>query len=228
MPSAYATLNSNDLDLGAGGATVVVSPPSGPYQHVVITGGKDGTLYVLNGDHLGVVGDAQALQYLAIGAGSLGRIFATPAFWNNTLFLAAMTKPLAAYAFDTSVDKINPTMPTSQSPTQYGFPGATPAVSASGSSNGIVWAIDQSSYCTQQAPRCGPAVLHAYDATNLANELWNSAKNAADTAGNAVKFTVPTVANGKVYVGTRGNNTGGVYGSTTTSGELDVYGLKPN
>jgi hypothetical protein len=229
MPSAYATLNSNDLDLGAGGATVVVNPPTGPNPHLVITGGKDGTLYVLNGDHLGGVGDAQALQYLPIGAGSLGRIFATPAFWNNTLFLAAMTKPLVAYAFDTSVDKINPTMPTSQSPTAYGFPGATASVSASGtSSNGIVWAIDQSSFCTSQAPRCGPAVLHAYDATNLANELWNSARNAADTAGNAVKFAVPTVANGKVYVGTRGNNTGGVYGSTTVSGELDVYGLKPN
>jgi Putative Ig domain len=229
MPSAYATLNTNDLDLSSGGATVLVSPPTGPYQHLVITGGKDGTLWVLNGDQFGGVGDGLALQYLSIGAGSLGRIFATPAYWNNTLFLAAMTRPLVAYAFDTSVGKINPAMPTSQSPTPYGFPGATPSVSASGSSSdGIVWAIDQSSYCTHQAPRCGPAVLHAYDATNLANELWNSAKNPGDAAGNAVKFTVPTVANGKVYIGTRGNNTGGVYGSTTISGELDVYGLKPN
>jgi hypothetical protein len=130
-----------------------------------------------------------------------------------------------AYTFDTSVDKLNPTTPTSQSPTQYTFPGSTPSVSASGSSsNGIVWAIDN----TAIRPCCGPAVLRAYDATNLATELWNSAKDPADAAGNAVRFTVPTVANGKVYIGTRGNNTGGVYGSTTVSGELDVYGLKPN
>jgi hypothetical protein len=231
LPSVYATLASNDLDLGAGGATIVVSPPAGPLQQLLFTGGKDGKLYVLNGDHLGGFdpGDASAVQHFAVGTGGQHPIFATPAFWNNTLFIAPVNQPLLAYAFDTAVDKLNPTTPTSQSPTLFGFPGATPSVSASGSnSNGIVWAINNNSYCTTEAPRCGPAVLHAYDATNLANELWNSAKNSADAAGNAVKFTAPTVANGKVYVGTRGNNTGDVYGSTTISGELDIYGLKPN
>jgi hypothetical protein len=232
LPAAAAALAANDKDLGSGGAAVVVSPTAGPVQRVVITGGKDGTLYVLNGDHLGGFdpADANAVQHFPIGTGGTHGIFATPAFWNNKLFLAPLNQPMLAYTFDTSIDQLNPTTPTSQSPTQYGFPGSTPSLSASGSSsNGIVWAIDQTAiHITANRICCGPAVLRAYDATNLATELWNSAKDPADTAGNAVRFTVPTVANGKVYIGTRGNNTGGVYGSTTVSGELDVYGLKPN
>jgi hypothetical protein len=226
-PSNEVTLDANDLDLGAGGAAILVNSPSGPFKHLVVTGGKDGTLYVLNADQLGGFGTTKAVQYFAIGAGGQNEIFATPAFWNNTMFLAPAAQPMLAYAFDTLADKFNPASPTSQSPTKYGYLGSTPSVSASGaSSNGIVWAID-SAKCTTQAP-CIPAVLHAYDATNLANELWNSSTNPADAAGNAVKFSVPTVANGKVYVGTRGNNNGGLSGSTTISGELDVYGLKPN
>ena len=122
----------------------------------------------------------------------------------------------------------NPTI-ASQSTTIYGFPAASPSISATGaSSNGIVWALANAAYCTSESKACGPAVLHAYDATNVANELWNSSGASADAAGYAVKFTVPTIANGKVYVGTRGNNIGGPDGSTSVPGELDVYGLKPN
>jgi len=120
--------------------------------------------------------------------------------------------------------------PFSQSCTSYGFPGATPSLSSNGTTNGIIWALENTLYCTPQSPGCGATVLHAYDATNLATELWNSSQAAGgrDKAGNAVKFTAPTVANGKVYVGTRGNNTGGADSSTSVPGELEVYGLLAN
>jgi hypothetical protein len=118
------------------------------------------------------------------------------------------------------------TSPTSVTSGLFGYPGPTLAISANGTSNGIVWALENLLYCTAQSTGCGSAILHAYDATNLATEFWNSSENAADTAGNAVKFTVPTVANGKVYVGTRGNDNGS--GGTSVHGKLDVYGLKPN
>jgi len=222
-PSDQVTEANLDYDFGSGGA-VVLNVSAGSLQHLVIGGGKEGTLYLVNGDSMGGLGDANARQYFSIGHS----IFATGAFWNNSYYIAGVGGPLSAFSFDTSGNLFT-TAPSSNSSASYGFPGATPSVSGSGTnSNGIVWALNTQSYCTPQSASCGPALLHAYDATNLANELWNSGLVSSDAAGNAVKFTVPTVANGKVYVGTRGNNTGGTYGSTTVSGELDVFGLKSN
>ncbi|HTC50383.1 MAG TPA: hypothetical protein VK700_00445 [Steroidobacteraceae bacterium] len=220
-PSDQLTDEQNDQDFGAGGAVVLVDLPAGsPVTHLVMGGGKDSSLYVLNRDNLGGFGDGAAVQQVSMGHG----IFCTGAFWNNTFYLAAASGALRAYS-------LNPAIPqftlSSSSPTSYPWPGTTPSVSAAGTQQGIVWALDNHLYCTNQSPGCGPTVLHAYDATNVATELWNSAITGNDAAGNAVKFTVPTTANGKVYVGTRGNNTGGAYGSTSSSGELDVYGLKP-
>jgi hypothetical protein len=222
-PSDQASDDANDQDFGAGGAAVVLNLTSGSLQHLVIGGGKDGTLYLLNGDNMGGLGDSNARQYFNIGRG----IYATGAFWNNNFYIAGWSGPLVSYSFNSSTNLFN-TSVSSQSSTSYGFPGASPSASSNGTSNGIVWALDNTNYCTTQSPGCGPAVLHAYNASSLTSDLWNSSLVSADAAGNAVKFTVPTVANGKVYVGTRGNNTGGVYGSTSVSGELDVYGLKPN
>jgi hypothetical protein len=222
-PSDQATDFADDNDFGSGGAAVVLNLASGTLQHLVIGGGKDGTLYLLDGDIMGGVGDSNARQYFNIGTG----IFATGAFWNNNFYIAPINGPLISYSFNNSTNLFNTANP-SQSSSSYGLRGATPSVSSMGSSNGIVWALDNSNYCTRYSPSCGPAVLHAYDATTLSTDLWNSSMVTTDAAGNAVKFTVPTIANGKVYVGTRGNNTGGVFGSTSISGELDVYGLTPN
>ena len=219
-PTDQANDNSSDRDFGAGGAAIMVDQPTGPTPHLVIGGGKDGFLYLLNRDKMGGLGDGSAWQRFNFGNG----IFSTAAFWNNTLYLAGAGGHLQAFSFNTSMGMFN-TPNASQSSATYGFPGSTPSVSSSGVTNGIVWALDDGKYCTNQSSGCGPAVLHAYDSTNLVTELWNSTLGTGNSAGNAVKFNVPTVANGKVYVGTRGNNTGGVTTSSSIPGELDVYGL---
>jgi hypothetical protein len=232
-PNDQATLDANDTDFGSGGAVVLVdlpSPPPAPSsQHLLVGSGKDGNIFLLNRDSLG--------HFTATNSGivqsfpATNATFSTPAIWQNTLYIAGSGNVLKAFTLDPSKGLFTPTSgpsATSHSPSSYGFPGASPCVSSSNATNGIIWAIDSSQYCTSQSPGCGPAVLHAYDATNLGTELWNSTMGAGNAAGNAVKFTVPTVANGKVYVGTRGNNTGGTISSTSIPGELDVYGLLPN
>lgn len=219
-----ASDNINDWDVGSGGAAIVINLPSGSPSHLVVGGGKEGYLYLLNGDNMGGLGDANARQRLSLTY----QIFSTAAFWNNTLYLGGVSAPLQSFTFNPTT-KMFASAPSSQTPERFIFPTATPSVSASGSANnGIVWLLDNVAYCTSQSTSCGPTVLHAYNAANLASELWNSSMVATDAAGYAVKFTVPTIANGRIYVGTRGNNTGGAYGSGGTYGELDVYGLKGN
>lgn len=221
-PSDEDSDNINDVDFGSGGATLVLNLNSGPLQHVVVGGGKDGALYLINGDNMGGLGDNNAVQRLFLNA----EISSSSVFWNNTLYIGPAGASLQAYAFDTSKDQLGPTA-TSASPSAFNWPGAGLAVSVAGNSgSGLVWAVDSSSNCFVGHP-CGPAVLHAYDATNLKNERWNSSTVSTDAAGNAVKFTVPTVANGKVYLGTRGKDTVNPNLNSATTGELDVYGLKP-
>ena len=174
-----------------------------------------------NRDNLGGYGDGHAVQTPFYTG---GEIFGTGAFWNNNLYIAGVGAPIIAYSLNLSTSQFGSGVASSHN---YGAGGSTPSVSAAGTGNGIVWGLDNTSYCTHGAPTlapCGPTVLYAYDATNALASLWNSGANAADKAGNAIKFTVPTVANGKVYVGTRGSNTGSV---TPAVGELDIYALKP-
>jgi len=218
-PSDQSMLDSNDTDFGSGGATILVDQPTGPVTHLLIGGGKEGNLFLLNRDNLGKYNKSKnnVIQTINLGSG----IFSTPAFWQNNLYVAG-TGPLVQYVLNPATGKFN-SAAYSQSSTRYGFPGPSPSISSNGATNGIVWTLDNTLYCTQQSPGCGATVLHAYDATNLATELWNSSQAAGnrDQAGHAVKFTVPTVANGKVYVGTRGND-------SSILGEVEVYGLLPN
>ncbi len=222
-PSDQANDALNDVDFGSGGSAVVLNSGSGSPRHLVIGGGKDGALYLLDGDNMGGLGDSNSRQEFHVS----DSIFSTGAFWNNTFYIVPIYGRVTAYSFIANTNLFD-TNPVSTSATAFGYPGTTPSVSATGTSNGIIWALDNSQYCTGGSSGCGPAVLHAYSAASLSTELWNSGMVTSDGAGNAVKFTVPTVANGRVYVGTRGNNIGGSGGSTSTAGELDVYGLKSN
>ncbi|HEX4285485.1 MAG TPA: putative Ig domain-containing protein [Terracidiphilus sp.] len=222
-PSDQQTDWTNDQDFGAGGALVVDLPANGsnPTQ-LVIGGGKDSAIYVLDRTNLGGLGDGNAWQKTAPSSGF--GMFVTPAFWNSSIYFAPSQGKIQSFTLSPATATLTPTANSSSN--FYGFPGAIPSVSSMpDNTNGIVWALDISRYCTMSPPNCGPAVLHAYDATNLSTELWNSSQTSGDAAGNAVKFTVPTVANGRVYVGTRGNNIGGADNSTSKPGELDVYGL---
>lgn len=215
-PSVQGTLDSLDLDLGSGGAVVLVDLPSSSAPHVLIGGGKgtntQGQVYVVNRDNMGKLNATdQVVQSFSLG----GMIYSTAAFWQNTVYIGVVGQPLKAFPISTTTSMLN-TAPSSQSGHSFGFPGTTPSVSASGSSNAIVWALDTNSTTAMNASGTnGPAVLFAYDAANLGSQLYSSdtTSGSANAGGNAVKFCVPVVANGKVYVGTQT--------------ELSVFGLLP-
>jgi hypothetical protein len=223
-----------DKDLGAGGAALLINLPSSvPHPQLLVGGGKGsdfaGKLYVLNASALGgtqTTADTSAIQSFSFGHA----LFSTGAFYQNTLYVAGVNGPLMSFPLDPTTG-LFPMAPVQMSTPLFNFPGATPSVSSTAAANGIVWAIDSSNYgatLTNSTRAALPAVLHAFSATGLGTELWNSsqATGGRDTAGFAVKFTVPTIANGKVYVGTRGNDD--TQGHGTTFGEVDVYGLLPN
>jgi hypothetical protein len=233
-PSNVMTLNDNDQDVGSSGTSLMIDQTTG--TKLMLGGSKAGTIYVVNRDgmgHFNATTDSVVQEWTADG-----RSFSTPAFWNNTLYYFGIvfktSHPGESFVFNPASGLFTPT-PSASTPSKFRFSGATPSISASSpTANGIVWAIETGDHGTdgtaaappaQPYPPAGPAVLHAFDANNIATELWNSATATSDKAGNAVKFTVPTVANGKVYVPTRGNDD--TLGGGTTFGELDVYGLIP-
>jgi hypothetical protein len=214
-PFNQGTLDAADTDLAAAG--VVLLPGQTSPAHLLAVGGKEGRIYLLNRDSMGHFcgvcisssGDTNARQTLNAAQG----IWGTPAFWNNNLYVGGAFGALNQFTFNTSTEMFSSSS-VSNTVLSVSFPGVNPAVSSNGASNGIVWAIDATAYGVP-APSLGPAVLHAYNAGNLGTELWNSTQAASsrDQAGDAVKFSVPTIVNGKVYIGTRS--------------EVDVYGLLP-
>jgi outer membrane protein assembly factor BamB len=181
-----------DEDLGSGGALLLpdLTDASGAVHHLALGAGKDSIIYVVNRDSMGKYNPVADAIYQELAGQISGPVFSMPAYFNNTVYFGAWGDKIKAFAI--SGARLS-TSPVNQTSTSFGTPGATPSISANGTSNGIVWAAENGAI----------AVLHAYDATNLANELYNSNQaGSRDQFGPGNKFITPMIANGKVYVGT--------------------------
>ena len=209
-PYDQALLDPADLDIAAGGVMLLPdSAGTATYPHILIGCGKNGAIYVIDRDSMGQFnssGDTQIIQELhnVIGAKAwsdtsyVDNCVSSPAYWQGNLYWGGVGDSVKMFSF---ANGLMSSTPASHSSESYQVPGANPVISANGTSQGIVWTIENNGTLTHNVGTA--AILHAYDATNLANELYNSNQVAADAAGAPVKFAVPTVVNGKVYVETQ-------------------------
>jgi hypothetical protein len=184
--------NGSDTDLGSGGALVLPDQTdgAGTVWHLAVGAGKDGNLYLVNRDSMGKFSSNNNNIYQELAGALPGGIWSMPAYFNGTIYYGPVGSPLYAFQFSNAQLSTSPVAQTSKS---FGYPGTIPSISANTGSNGIVWAAESTN----------PAVLHAYNAMNLA-ELYNSnqAASGRDHFGAGNKFIAPAIANGKVYVGT--------------------------
>jgi hypothetical protein len=192
MSNEVAESNA-DQDLGSGGELLLpdMTDSSNTIRHLMVGAGKDGNIYVVDRDSMGKFKPGSNQNYQTLNGVLPGGIWSTPAYFNGSLYYGDVSGTLKAFAI--SGAKLG-TTPQSQSATQFTYPGTAPSVSANGTANGIVWAHENTA----------TAVLHAYDATNLAHELYNSNQAAAnrDQFGTGNKYITPVIADGKVFVGT--------------------------
>lgn len=198
MPANAADLDDRNLDVGSGGAMLVPRQDSTP-ANLIITGTKEGTIYVIDRDNMGHFASDHNNNVQTLPT-TMGIIRSLPAYWNGNVYFIAMNSLPTQFKLQNSL-----LSPFATSGVTFGFPGATPSISANGNGGGVLWALRHSS---------GPAVLYAFDASKVSTLLYSSAElPTRDSAANSVRFAVPTVANGRVYVGGKGG--------------LTVYGLLP-
>jgi len=186
--------SNGDQDLGSGGALVLpdMTDANGKTRQLAIGAGKDGNIYLVDRTNMGKFNpNNDSAIYQELDGALPGGIWSMPAYFNGQVYFGAVGGPIRAFQFSQAV--LNPS-PASVTSARYPYPGATPSISANGTANAILWAV-------QNNPT---AVLHAYTAGNLANELYNSnqASGGRDHFGAGNKFMTPMIANGKVYVGT--------------------------
>jgi hypothetical protein len=195
-PSNTVVESSQDLDLGSGGVLVLpdVTDINGNVQHLAIGGGKTRVLYVVNRDSMGKFDSNADHIYQPLYSTITGPVFTAPAFYNNTIYIGPAGDHLKALPVVNAMVATSASSQTTSPAGNWNFPGLAPVISANGNTNGIVWGVENTTPV---------AVLHAYNAGNLANELYNSNQaGTRDQFGNN-KFISPTIANGKVYVGTK-------------------------
>lgn len=201
-PSNQAELSNVDLDLGSSGA-VLLGDEADPHRHLVFITGKAGVSYLVDRDKLGHYrpgSDPHAVQTMKTSESGFG----ASAYWNHTLYVWGSNDVLKAYRITGGRLASAPVL----GPTKLTDPGATPVVSSNGGRNGVVWAIETRTWRGADKP----AVLHAYDARDVRRELYNSEMKASrDRAGTALRFAIPTVVAGRVFVGAKK--------------EVDVYAL---
>ena len=213
-PWNQAKLQAKDLDLGSGGV-LLVPDQAGAHPHLLVTAGKEGTIYVIDRDRMGRY--SRLDKTVATLPEALSSSFDTPAYFRGKIYYVGTGERSAPggsggeslKAFTLNKGVINPIPAVGAG--AFGYPGASPSVSANGTIGGVVWALDNGASSTK-----GPAVLRAYDAGDVSKMLYDSSKaGASGQCGAAVKFATPTVANDKVYVG--GNGALTLYGLRTSS-----------
>jgi len=200
-----------DEDLGSGGALVLpdMIDSLGVTRHLVVGAGKDRNIYLVDRDNMGKFNSSTNNIYQQLNTPLGGSEYGMAAYFNDAIYYGAVSDNLKMFPLVTARLQ---TAPSSKTAITFTYPGATPSISANGARNGIVWATENTN----------PAVLHAYDATNLATELYNSNQAAAgrDQFGAGNKFITPTIINGKVYVGT--TNGVGVFGLLASVGAVQL------
>ena len=213
-PFNVAALGLADLDVAAAGITLLPDTVgSAAHPHLLVGSGKDGEIYLIDRDNMGHFNgsyntpNSNVVQWIPGQIGTVpvnptampmpyaGNSFTTPAYWQNHVYFCGAKDVCKAF---TLANGLLSTTPTSQAPSSFGYPGSQPVISAANSSatSAVLWTIERDSVNNA-------STLHAYDATNLANEVYNSnqASGSRDRGGPPIKFAVPTVANGKVFVG---------------------------
>lgn len=200
-PFDQQKLNDADNDLGSGGPILLPDQP-GPHPHLLVVGGKGAMIYLIDRDHMGrfrAQDNSHAVQTIS----TPDMIFGAAAYWNGHVYYFVSHDVLRDYKIQDGKLSL-----AAQGTVQFIDPGATPTISANGAKDGIVWVIQTKGFQAENRP----AVLHAFEATNVAHELYNSTQNdQRDYAGRTLRFTIPTVANGRVYIGAKN--------------EVNVYGL---